>query len=77
MEKKKVVSLHHTYWIKHVRLAEFSLEISRASQDHSCHINFVIGHKELDSCLSYFSHIVVSLLHSQSSKTQSRLSSSA
>lgn len=66
-----------TYWVKHVRLAELCLEVSRASQDHTRHINFVVGHKELDSRLSHFSHIVVSLLHSQASKTQSRLPSSA
>lgn len=67
----------HTYWVKHVRLAELSFEVSRASQNHSGHINFIVGHKQLDSRLSHFSHIIVSLLHSQTSKTQGRLPSSA
>lgn len=66
-----------TYWVKHVRLAQLSLKVSRTSQDHSCNIDFVVGHKELHSRLSHFSNIVVSLLHSQTSKTKSRLSSSS
>lgn len=67
----------HTYWVKHVGLAELSLEVGRASQNHSGHINFIVGYKQLDSRLSHFSHIIVSLLHSQASKTQGRLPSSA
>lgn len=74
---KNGIIVQQTYWVKHVRLAELSLEVSRTSQNHSCHVNFIVGHKQLDSRLSHFSHIVVSLLHSKSSETQGRLPSSA
>ena len=63
--------------VKHVRLAQLGFEVSRTSQDHAGYVDFVVRDKELDCRLRHLAHVVVSLLHSQASKTQGGLASSS
>ena len=74
---KQCVYLSHTYWVKHVWLAELCLEVGWTSQDQAWDVGFVVGDEQLDCHFCHFAYIVVSLLHAQSSKTQCRLTSSA
>jgi len=63
--------------VKKVTSAQFRLEISAPSEHKASDIYFVVGDKMLDRQFRDLSHIVVSLLITETRETQSRLSSAA
>ncbi|KAF1751371.1 hypothetical protein GCK72_017925 [Caenorhabditis remanei] len=63
--------------VEHIRLAEFSLEISTTRKDESSNCDFVVFDEHLDGIFSYFTDVIVTLFITKTSKPNSRLSSSS
>ena len=63
--------------VEHVGLGELSLEVGGPGQDEAGHVGLVVGQEQLDRRLRHLPHVVVPLLHPETSETQRRLSSSA
>lgn len=66
-----------TYRIKHIGLAQFGFEISRAGQNEAGDVRLVVRDEEPDSLFRHFADVVVPLLVPEASKSESRLSSSS
>ena len=63
--------------VEHVGLGELSLEVGGPGQDEAGHVGLVVGQEQLDRRLRHLPHVVVPLLHPETSETQRGLSSSA
>src|SRR3990167_6957615 len=59
------------------RLSHLNLEVCATSDDDAFHVWSVIGQEERDSGFAHLSDVVLSLFHSDTSKTLRRLTSSA
>lgn len=63
--------------IKHVTLAEFSLEVGTTSKHEARDVDLIIGDKMLNSMFSDLANVVVPFLVAQTRETQGRLSTTA
>lgn len=58
-------------------MTELRLEVGATSENQTSDVGLIVGDVKLRRHFGYFAHVIVTFFHPQSSKTKSRLTSSA
>jgi hypothetical protein len=67
----------HQASIEHVGLVELGLEVGGSSEDNALAVDLVVGDEVRHGVLGDLAHVVVTLLHTETSETECGLSSTA